>query len=124
MSDDLLSRLDAGRRRDVRPRVLAHEPGELFIRGPLPWAWLAAASRASGSALRVALALLLEQGFRDSSTVVLSTARLRELGVSRQAAYRAIDMLAHRGLVEVLERRRGKRTTVRLVRQRSTGGDR
>lgn len=91
------------------------EPGERFIKGPLPWAWICAASRLSGSALRVALALFHEQGLRKSPIVTMVSTRLKDLGMCRQAAYRALEQLAEAGLIRVVERAKGRRTVVRLL---------
>lgn len=113
---DLLQRITAGDKTRVeRAKPVAPEPGQTFLRGPVPWAWIARASRLSGSALRVGLVLFLEQGFRSSPIVKVSTGRLRELGVSRKAVYRAIDLLARHGLLEVQDRGRGRQFVVRLL---------
>lgn len=116
MTDDLLARINGGDRlRGDRAPPVGPEPGGIFVRGPLPWAWLSIASKLSATSLRLGLALFLEQGFRSSSIVKVARSRLAELGVSRQAAYRAVDLLAEHGLIEVIERRRGRQMVVRLL---------
>ena len=90
----------------ARRLVPHHRKGERFLKGPIPWAWLAAAGRASGQGLHVALVLWLESGMKRSATVPLAHARLAELGVTRFAAARGLKALETAGLVSV-ERRPG-----------------
>lgn len=86
----------------------------LFLKGPIPWAWLAAASRLPGQALQVAVALWLEHGFTGERHVRLVMARVTELGVTRFSAYRALDVLEERGLIRT-NRRRGRCARVELI---------
>ena len=91
-----------------------HRPGERFLKGPISWAWLAAAGSSRGRALQVALVLWLEAGMKKSATVSLTHARLREMGVDRSAARRGLVQLERLGLVSVL-RRNGAAPRVTIV---------
>lgn len=94
-----------------------HQPGEYFLRGPIPMKWLSAASKASGrgSGLKVALALWYLSGLNGQShTVKLQTAALRFLGVDRHAAYRGLKVLEDAGLVRV-QRHPGRTPVVTLL---------
>ncbi len=94
-----------------------HQPGEHFLRGPIPMKWLSAASSASGrgSGLKVALAIWYLSGLNGQShTVKLQTAALRNLGVDRHAAYRGLKALEEAGLVRV-QRHPGRTPVVTLL---------
>jgi hypothetical protein len=84
------------------------------LRGPIPWAWACAASRLTGASLNVAVALWLEVGMNNNRLVKLSMARLRELGVTRWSAYRALAALEAANLVAV-ERREGRLARVLVL---------
>jgi hypothetical protein len=90
-----------------------HRQGERFLRGPIPWDWIAAASRLPGKALHVAVALWHLAGIKDSARVQLSPSVLRDIGIQRHAGYRGLRRLESAGLVEVA-RHRGRSPTVTL----------
>jgi len=90
-----------------------HRPGEGFLKGPIPWPWVEAAGRLPGKALALALCLWREAGFRRRCTVKLCLERAG-LGVSEQAARRALRSLEAAGLVSV-ERRPGRGLEVTLL---------
>ena len=75
---------------------------------PVPMEWFRRACRLPGKAVVVALAAWYRSKRQGSATVVLSQAGLSELGVSRQAKYRALRRLEEAGLVAV--RRRGHKS--------------
>lgn len=81
--------------------VPRHRPGEPFLKGPIPWAWLEAAAASPGRALAVGLVIWQEAGCRKNRTVTLTLARARRLGGSENAARRAVRNLAAAGLVAV-----------------------
>lgn len=118
MADDLdlgKLRLDYGPvPSSVGTRLPRHKAGERFLRGPIPWAWLVLAAKQPGKALHVAVVLWLWAGIRRSSSGPLSSFRLRALGVSRFAGYRALRSLELAGLVTV-ERHRGRNPIVTLL---------
>ena len=74
-----------------------------FIKGPLPMPWLRAAAALPGKTLHVGLYLWYLAGLTQSQTVSLS-ARVSELGVSREAKSEALLRLEAAGLVRVLRR--------------------
>jgi hypothetical protein len=76
-----------------------------FLRGPIDWPWLAAASRLPGKTLHVAAAIHFLNGFQQTGTVKLSPSVLRELGVKRHAAYRAVEALEKAGLISTIRKR-------------------
>ncbi len=74
-----------------------------FLRGPIPWDWLAAAGRLPGRALHVGLVLWFWAGRTNAMTVSVSlTAIAKELAFDRSSASRALSALAHAGLVSVV----------------------
>jgi len=78
-----------------------HKPGEKFLKGPVPWDWIARAAQQPGKALHVAIALWFMAGIKRARTVALPGLALRVLGVSRYAGYRALAALDEAGLVAV-----------------------
>ena len=89
--------------------------GERFLKGPIPWPWLARAARQPGKALQVALALWLWAGITKCGVVALSLSRLdADVGVSRDAGRRGLEALEAAGLVSV-ERHAGRKPVVTLL---------
>ena len=84
-----------------------------FLKGPVPWPWLCAASSAGRSALAVGLAVHYLAGRRRSRTVALSHGVMEHLRISRQATYRALVALEEAGLVTV-ERGQGRAPRVTI----------
>jgi hypothetical protein len=79
-----------------------HKPGEKFLKGPIPWTWLAKAAHQPGKALHVAIALWFLAGITRKRTVALSGAVLQALGVNRHSGYRGLAALEKAGLVSVV----------------------
>ena len=108
-----------------RARAPRHRSGERFLRGPIPWTWLARAAQVSGqgAGLKVALVLWFLSGLKhQAKTVALSGKLLRELGVERHAAYRGLAVLEQEGLVSVV-RQPGRSPVVTLQAVGEPGGD-
>ena len=78
-----------------------HRKGEAFLKGPIPWLWLARACRLPGKALTVALLLWREAGCRKSRTVRFHLTSAAALGVRPGAARRGVRALATAGLVTI-----------------------
>ena len=95
------------------PRRLTRQSG-MFLKGPIPWPWLSRAGQLPGKALHVAVVVHLLAGMRRGGPVSLSGARLRELGVGRHAAYRALQHLEKAGLVDV-QRHRDRQPVVTVL---------
>lgn len=94
-----------------------------FLKGPIPWRWLAQATRCGGSAGSVALVIRLLAGMSRSPAIALSLScwALRDLGVSRWAAGRGLDALATAGLIRA-DRRSGRKARVEIVELDDEGG--
>jgi DNA-binding transcriptional ArsR family regulator len=75
---------------------------------PVPMEWFRRACLLPGKALVVALVAWYRSKVERSPTVILTQTGLSELGVSRQAKYRALRRLEEAGLVTV--RRRGHKS--------------
>jgi hypothetical protein len=97
-----------------RPPARIARHAKPFIKGPIPLSWITSAARQSGHAVHVGLAVWYLVGLSRSSTVELRPSVLRAFGVSRFAGYRALDVLAIAGLVEVV-RHRGRSPVVTVV---------
>ena len=93
------------------PRYISRE---LFVRGPIPLWWLAAAGRIGGKALHIGIYAWHLSGLQDDLCVKVSTSKLQEFGVGRQSAYKALAALEHHHLLFV-ERRPGCCPVVTLV---------
>ena len=91
----------SGKRPAANTNPPRHRAGEKFLKGPIPWNWLAAAARQPGKALHVAIVLWFFAGVKKTGTVALSGAALRGFGVNRHAGYRGLAVLERAGLVSV-----------------------
>jgi hypothetical protein len=92
-----------------------HEPGQKFLKGPIPLNWLSLAASQPGKALHVALALWFWAGMKRSRQVTLSMSWLRAtLGVDRHSGYRGLAALEVIGLVSVV-RHQGRKPIVTLL---------
>jgi hypothetical protein len=87
--------------------------GEPFLKGPIPLAWLEAASRLPGKSLHAGLALWFSAGVMRSSSVPLSNVASQRFGLDRNAKYRALIWLERAGLVKV-ERKLGRAPVVAI----------
>jgi hypothetical protein len=90
------------------------QPNERFLKGPIPWSWLAKAASQPGRALAVALHLWLWAGMTKSREITVSVSALAELGVGRNAAYRALSSLERANLITVV-RHVGRKPRVTLL---------
>ncbi len=99
----------AATRRTLRPR-----PGERFLKGPVPLAWLEAAARLPGKSLHTGVALWYAAGLTRSTTISLSNVAGERFGLDRNAKYRALAWLEEAGLVTV-ERHLGRAPQVTIV---------
>jgi hypothetical protein len=84
-----------------RQKPPRHKQGEKFLKGPIPWAWLAKAARQSGKALHVAVVIWFLAGIKRKRSISLSNTALKELGVDRFSKARALRALEEVGLVSV-----------------------
>ncbi len=91
-----------------------HQPGEHFLKGPIPWAWLQRAMKLPGKALHVAMLLWKEAGIRRDRTVRLNLSAAEKNGVPTDTARRALEALEAGGLVSVT-RRQGMASEVTLL---------
>lgn len=74
-----------------------------FLRGPIPWAWIARAANLPGASLKVGLALWRLSGAMKSRTVRLASSEVVVLGVSKSAKARALAALASDGLIAIAQ---------------------
>jgi hypothetical protein len=85
-----------------------------FLRGPIPWAWIVRAMALPGRALAVGLILWRESGIRNSLTVPLQHAHLRDAGILSGAARRGMRYLEKANLV-MIRRRPGRCLEVTIL---------
>lgn len=97
----------------VKKSLPKHKPGEYFLKGPVPWAWITASSRLPGKALHVGTAIWFLAGMKNQRTVTLPGKLLMDMGIERNAGYRALNALEKAGLVSV-SRHQGRRPTVTI----------
>jgi hypothetical protein len=86
-------------------RLPRHKPGEWFLKGPIPGAWLARVfelpARTLGRALRVGLALWYLAGVKKSRDVKPTWDTWKRFGLSPDAGRRGLVVLERVGLVTV-----------------------
>lgn len=97
-----------------RPRRIRTKPAGRFLRGPVCWDWITAATKLPGAALGVGLVVHFLDGFTQSKTIRLSSDELRRLGIPRTTGYRALAALEKAGLVSV-RRRAGSQPEVTIL---------
>lgn len=97
------------------PRLPRHGPRERFLKGPIPWEWLASSARLPGKALHVALELWHWAGITGKAQVKLSMSEMELLGVSRYSGARGLKALEGAGLVSAI-RHRGRHPLVTILK--------
>jgi len=88
-----------------------HKRGELFIQGPIPFSWMAKASKHSGRGATVKVALLIwfSSGLKQHSNVIkLQSKHIKEFGIERNSLYRGILKLEELKLIAVLRKKGAK----------------
>ena len=87
-----------------------------FLKAMIPLGWLSRACRLSGKALATALAIWYLKGLRNSyEGLMLTTAVVERLGISRYSKSRALRDLERAGLIRV-ERRPQKNPLVTILK--------
>jgi hypothetical protein len=84
-----------------------------FIKGPIPFQWMASANALGGKAGAVGLALWFLRGVKRSSEVSITREAMQLAGCQRKALYTALDRLEKAGLIQQ-KKQSGKRTRVTL----------
>ena len=79
-------------------------PGGRFLKGPIPWSWIAAAAALPGQALLVGLCVWRLAGATKSYTVSFGNSDLKPLGIDRAAKSRRLHALEQAGLIAVAHR--------------------
>ena len=93
----------------------------LFLRGPIPLAWLGSAASLPGKTLHVGIALWWLHGVAKGRPFNLTQKALQTMNVERDAASAALVRLELAGLICVV-RKPGQRPTVSLVVGVASGG--
>ena len=75
------------------------QPGEVFLKGPIPWDWIVLAGQLPGKALQVALVLWREAGCKNSRTIPFRLSLALQFGIHPDTARRGIHALEKFGLV-------------------------
>lgn len=103
MSDDFnLEKLRTGNAPVVVPpssHPPRHQPGQTFLKGPIPWDWLVQAGRLPGQALPVGLVLWREAGCENRRTIPFRLSLARQFGMHSDTARRALHALEQAGLI-------------------------
>ena len=89
--------------------------GEKFLKGPIPLKWLAAASKLSGKAFQIGIALWYLKGLKKTHEVKLTNVVLAEFGVKKDAKRRGLEALEEVGLVSI-KRRKNKNPIVTILK--------
>ena len=99
---------------DQKPDLPHKKSGIKFLKGPIPWRWLTKVANLSGKTLHVGIALKLLVGLKKTNVVKMQSARLVELGVSRQCYSRALKELEDARLITV-DRKPGQTPWVTIL---------
>ena len=87
-----------------KPTIPSIKMKGLFLKGPIPLAWLMSSACLPGKTLEVGTALWFLSGLNKDLTVRLSNKLLREFGVDRYAKHRALRVMAESNLISVSQR--------------------
>ena len=91
--------------------VPRHRQGERFLKGPIPWAWLARAMALPGKAVHVGIAVWMAAGIARNGLIAVNLSRLP---IGRSAASRGLAALERAGLVSV-QRTAGRKPLVTVL---------
>lgn len=86
-------------------RAPRHRPGQAFLLGPVPMAWLAQAAMLPGRALFVGILVWHLAGLQGRRQVKWQPKRARLYGIERHVTYRALKALEGAGLLCVFRQR-------------------
>ncbi len=89
--------------------------GGRFLKGPIPWSWIAAAAALPGRALLVGLCVWRLVGAMKTNTVFFGNSDLKPLGIDRASKSRALRALEQAGLIKVT-RQSGRFPNVTVLR--------
>lgn len=84
-----------------------------FLKGGILISWFYSVMRLRGKALHVAVELQFQCGLRRTTEIMFSCSQLVNVGVSRDSALRAINILEKNGFITT-ERKPGRKILVRL----------
>jgi hypothetical protein len=99
------------------------EKARQYLAGPLDWLDICLAARRGKAALCLWLLLHHRSRMRKESWITLPNQQVADMGVSRDAKYRALAALEREGLVWVAPRAKGKPLLVALARERKRKRD-
>jgi hypothetical protein len=88
--------------------------GDRFLKGPIPWSWIADAAALPGQALLVGLCVWRLAGAKKSHTVFFGNSDLKPLGIDRATKSRALRALERAGLIKIT-RQHGRFPTISLL---------
>jgi DNA-binding transcriptional ArsR family regulator len=86
-----------------------------FLKGPVPWTWIANAAALPGRTLLVGLCIWRLAGAKKSNTVFLGNSDLKPFGIGRTTKSRALRALERAGLIKIA-RHPGRFPMVTLLR--------
>jgi hypothetical protein len=92
--------------------------GHDFLKGPIPWSWLAVAARLPGKALAVGLLcwhLAALRGKQPGNAMRWESRLAKSFGLKRQTVYRSLASLERAGLVAV-DRHRGRCPNITILK--------
>jgi hypothetical protein len=96
-------------------RVPRHAPGQHFLKGPIPWAWLVEAGRLRGAALPVALKIWQLAGIHRAAIFEFSASRAaREVGLDDRSGHRGLRALERAGLIR-MDSRKGRKPVIEIL---------
>lgn len=95
-------------------QYVEYQNRELFIKGPIPLNWLAAAAALPGKTLNVALAIWWLAGMSKAKEIHVTAAALKHFVLSNDAYLDGLNRLERAGLIK-LARRVGSRARVSVV---------
>ena len=104
------------------PALPRHRRGEHFLKGPIPFRWLARAACCPGRALHVGILIWFRAFLTKTQPVTIPKHTREAFGLDRKALNRGIDALASAGLVRV-ERATGNSPRITVLDPETQASD-
>jgi hypothetical protein len=93
---------------------------ELFLRGPIPLAWLSRAANLPGKTINTALAICWLVGMSNNKPIKLNRGALKHFNISKDAVRDALRRLESDGLI-LLQRMPSKQPSIEIIQVKKTG---
>ena len=87
---------------NARKEIVQHQQSlRKFVKGPIPFKWIEAASRLGANESRLSWLLWFMHGVTKGASFTVSNDRAKRFGIERRQKYRALASLEKAGLISI-----------------------